>query len=232
MSKRSTSLSRGLTKSPNKNDIVLSYHDYLLRSSDVTLLNSNDWLNDVLIGFYFEYLNQQHKKDNSQLLFIGPEVAQLLKMQDSTQFNIFLDPIGAANYNFIFFPLNDCDNYEAGGSHWSLLVYNSTEKICYHFDSSRSTNSSAARKLARNIIKYFYGKQEKTCIEMDCPQQNNAYDCGLFVLCLADVVSRHVLQTSKIVNCDLYDIATLVSQKRSDLLKLISDLKDTLNSTT
>jgi len=70
----------------DKNDIVLSYHDYLLRTSDVALLERNDWLNDIIIGFYFEYLNQQYSKN--RLLFIGPEVAQLLKMQDSSQYNI------------------------------------------------------------------------------------------------------------------------------------------------
>ncbi|EZA53436.1 hypothetical protein DMN91_004704 [Ooceraea biroi] len=232
MSNCLTSSSHDLTSS-NKNAIVLSYHDYLLRSSDVALLKSNDWLNDVLIGFYFEYLNQQHKTDeNKQILFIGPEVAQLLKMmQDSTQFNIFLDPIGAASYNFIFFPINDCDNYEAGGSHWSLLVYCAIEKMCYHFDSSRGINSCAAEKLAQNIIKYFSGKQEKKYIEKACPQQNNAYDCGLFVLCLADVISRYVLQTSKIDSCNFNEVTKMVSQKRSDLLKLIRDLKDTFNTT-
>lgn len=34
--------------------VVLSFHDSLLHSSDVALLQSCGWLNDRLIGFYFE----------------------------------------------------------------------------------------------------------------------------------------------------------------------------------
>lgn len=215
--------------SPDKNDIVLSYHDYLLRISDVALLERNDWLNDVIIGFYFEYLNQQYRNDK-QLLFIGPEVAQLLKMQDPSHYNIFLDPIEATNYNFIFFPLNDCDSNKAGGSHWSLLIYSHLEKMCYHFDSSSNINGSSAKKLARKVTKYFLEKSEKRYIEMNCPQQNNSYDCGLYVLCLADVLSRYAITNSKVSDCDCSIVAEMVPKKRTDLVKLIYDLKSTYNN--
>ena len=35
---------------------VLSYHDTLLKQSDVSLLEGSNWLNDKIIGFYFEYV--------------------------------------------------------------------------------------------------------------------------------------------------------------------------------
>lgn len=35
-------------------EVVLSFHDSLLRRSDVALLQNCGWLNDRLIGFYFE----------------------------------------------------------------------------------------------------------------------------------------------------------------------------------
>ena len=35
-------------------EIVLSFHDSLLRRSDVALLQDCAWLNDRIIGFYFE----------------------------------------------------------------------------------------------------------------------------------------------------------------------------------
>ena len=37
-----------------KDPIVLSFQDSLLRQSDVELLDGNRWLNDKLIGFAFE----------------------------------------------------------------------------------------------------------------------------------------------------------------------------------
>lgn len=33
---------------------VLSYHDSLLKDSDLALLGGSNWLNDKIIGFYFE----------------------------------------------------------------------------------------------------------------------------------------------------------------------------------
>lgn len=35
-------------------NIVLSFHDSLLRESDVQLLNKGHWLNDNIIGFMME----------------------------------------------------------------------------------------------------------------------------------------------------------------------------------
>lgn len=35
-------------------EIVLSFHDSLLRKSDLSLLEDGRWLNDRLIGFVFE----------------------------------------------------------------------------------------------------------------------------------------------------------------------------------
>lgn len=213
------------------NDIVLSYHNYLVRSSDAALLEKNDtWLNDIVIGFYFEYLDQQYKKDNKrQLLFIDPGVTQLLKMQAPSQYNIFLDPIEATSYDYIFFPLNDCDGNEPGGSHWSLLIFSRIDEMCYHYDSSNSINRSIAEKFARDVIKYFLDKQERRYIEMDCPQQNNGYDCGLFVLCLADLISRYILKGLKISDCDCSVITEMVSKKRMELLGLIQDLRNIYN---
>ena len=34
--------------------VVLSYHDSLLKESDVSLLTGPRWLNDRVIGFYLE----------------------------------------------------------------------------------------------------------------------------------------------------------------------------------
>ena len=35
-------------------EVVLSFHDSLLRKSDLSLLEDGRWLNDRLIGFVFE----------------------------------------------------------------------------------------------------------------------------------------------------------------------------------
>lgn len=211
------------------NEIVLSYYDCLLRTSDVALLQGSHWLNDVIIGFYFEYLdNTFNKIEKKELYFISPELTQLLKMTDPSQYNVFLDPLNISECKYIFFPLNNCDRKDAaGGSHWSLLVFCKQDKTCYHFDSSRGYNSSIASKFAKNVMSCLLDKDEsnKKFVDMDSPQQDNGYDCGVYVLCLADVIARNVLETGNIIECDYNYAKKLVQTKRTVLLNLINDLK-------
>ena len=42
----------------------------------MALLEGNCWLNDTLVGFFFEYLQTTEFKGNAEVLFIGPEVTQ------------------------------------------------------------------------------------------------------------------------------------------------------------
>lgn len=212
-----------------KDQIVLSYHDSLLRSSDVDLLKGTHWLNDVLIGFYYEYLTQQCQEDNNaRLLFVSPSLTQLLKMEDPKNYGEFLDSLDAKNYHFVFFPLNDCDNLKSpGGTHWSLLVYSRTEQMCYHYDSSyERLNVTIAHDFMVNLIKYFSHPRHAGYTEMKTPFQTNDYDCGLYVLCLTDVISRYIFKTARIQACDFKEVQAMVRGKRTELLNLIETLKD------
>jgi len=64
---------------PTSDPIVLSFFDTLVRVSDVDLLKGQHWLNDSLIGFYFEYLQKLKYKEFAELLFVSPEVTQCIK---------------------------------------------------------------------------------------------------------------------------------------------------------
>lgn len=211
----------------NPNEIVLSYQDCLLRNSDVDLLKGQHWLNDVIIGFYLEYLdNHLNIPNKNEILYISPELTQLLKMTDPSQYDIFLEPIEAAIKKFIFFPLNNMNKKDvAGGSHWSLLVYSKPEETYFHFDSCQGTNGSIASIFTNNLMLYFHCKNDKKFIEVDCPQQNNGYDCGLYVLCFTDVISRHALENGKIRDCKLNTVNFHVKSKRRELLCLIDEAK-------
>ena len=189
-----------MARSQNReNDVVLSYHDYILRQDDVNLLEGPYWLNDAVIGFYFEYLGQKYKESKPKLFFTSPELTQLLKLTDPHEYPIFLDIIEAKDKDFIFFPLNDCNSRKsAGGTHWSLMVFSKSEKICYYFDSSRGWNSSFAKEFSRGIMSYLLEKTNGRFAEMDCPQQENGYDCGLYVHCLTDIISEYILETHKV----------------------------------
>ncbi|XP_029034138.1 sentrin-specific protease 8-like [Osmia bicornis bicornis] len=213
----------------HSDEIVLSYYDCLLRASDVALLQGTHWLNDVIIGFYFEYLDQRYNgTGEKEFYFISPELTQLLKMTDPSQYSIFLDPVNVSNSKCIIFPLNNCDKKDAaGGSHWSLLVYSKQEKTCYHFDSSKGFNSSIASKFAKNIMSCILNENNLNgkFVEADCPQQDNGYDCGIYVLCLTDVIVQYVLKTGRVGGCDCSEVKRLSQLKRTQLLNLINELK-------
>lgn len=223
-----------MAKDRQSDKIVLSYYDCLLRASDVALLQQPNWLNDVIIGFYFEYLDKRFNKNGrTELYFISPELTQLLKMTDPSQYGAFFDTVSVSECKCILFPLNNCDSKDAaGGSHWSLLVYCKRDKTCYHFDSSTGYNGNIASKFASNVMSYLLDKDEpaKQFIELDCPQQDNGYDCGIYVLCLTDVIIRYVMETGKVNGCDCSEAKKLVLTKRTKLLDLIHELKHESNA--
>lgn len=60
---------------------ILSYHDVLLRSSDVALLDGPFWLNDNIIAFWMQYLEKDvYKESVAEVAFVSPDVVQLIKL--------------------------------------------------------------------------------------------------------------------------------------------------------
>ncbi|XP_014238385.1 sentrin-specific protease 8-like [Trichogramma pretiosum] len=211
--------------SRSQSNIVVSYHDCILRKEDIHLLEGPHWLNDAVIGFYFEYLGQKYRY--SRLLFVSPELTQLLKLTDSSEYSVFLQPLEATYKDYLFFPLNDCSSrLSSGGSHWSLLVFSRSDKTCFHFDSSKGMNGMVARAFSRDISNYLLDRTGQY-VEIDCPHQENGYDCGLFVLCFAEVIAECIQKRYKIEECKYDSVRRLVSEKRRSLLNLINTLKIT-----
>lgn len=134
---------------------VLSFHDTILRKCDIDILKGPYWLNDSIISFYFEYLEKVIYKNDSNLLFVSPEVTQCMKMLSEDDVGLFLDPLCIRSKKFIFFALNDNDLAgSCGGSHWSLLIYSQPEDKFFHLDSSNDTNFGQAEILQHNVAYY------------------------------------------------------------------------------
>ncbi|XP_049773714.1 sentrin-specific protease 8-like [Schistocerca cancellata] len=209
-----------------RDQVVLSFHDTLLHRSDIELLTGPYWLNDTLISFYFEYLQRVLFMNQKDYLFIGPEVTQCLKVSPFEEINVFLDPLNAKEYKYIFLALNDSDIVETtGGTHWSLLVYCKLEDTFFHFDSSSGFNNHHAKVLADGLSKYFSPIAKSVFIEAPSLQQTNSYDCGVHLLCNVD----HIIGVSK--QCkSLKDIGLvnrmIVNTKRMEILDLIETLSE------
>ncbi|ROT63631.1 sentrin-specific protease 8 [Penaeus vannamei] len=182
--------------------VVLSYHDCLIMESDLRLLEGRNWLNDSLISFWFEHLQHEVFRGNSRLLFISPEVTQLIKMGDPNELPIFLDPLDAKYKEYIFLPVNDNSSVIApGGSHWSLLIYSKYDSKWYHYDSQRGCNYRDARCLVQRINSYLDRDIPATLVDASCTQQDNSYDCGAFVMTYAHRAAEQALKGSAIGTC-------------------------------
>lgn len=211
--------------SKHDDEAVLSFHETLLRQSDVALLRGPHWLNDHIISFYFEYLDMVLFETNTNMLFVSPEVTQCLKIVSEDQINIFLEPLDAANKSFIFFPINNNEYDQAGGSHWSLLVFSRPDKSFFHFDSMPPSNERQCQSFIRRIKPYLnVGTAPTNLRAVHCLEQTNGYDCGIHVLCNAENIAHHIDSKNTVDGVSTLS-SSLVKRKRADILDIIKELQ-------
>ncbi|XP_077291700.1 SUMO peptidase family member deneddylase 1 [Arctopsyche grandis] len=216
-----------MSKMPKESN-VLSFHDTILRKSDIDILKGPYWLNDTIISFYFEFLEKIVYKNDPNLLFVSPEVTQCMKMLSEDEVGLFLDPLGIRTKKFIFFALNDNEAAgSCGGSHWSLFIYSQPEDKYFHVDSCNDLNFEQAEILQHNVAHYLSNGApigNRGITSLDCLQQINGYDCGIHVLCNVDLIAKHVKQTNGIMPLCPKAEAESVRNKRCQLLVIISEL--------
>lgn len=202
--------------------VALSFNETCLRTSDVQLLCGPYWLNDQIISFYYEYLERVKYKNNTDMLFVAPEVTQCMKFSDDGELETLLNQLEAPKKPFIFFVVNDNETTQAGGTHWSLLVFSRPEKTFFHFDSWGNNNSNSSHQFVQRI------KDALNCRNchmkpIRCLQQANGYDCGIHVICMTDNIADNVNRFECVEGVGPLHQDT-ISAKRSDLLKLIQSL--------
>lgn len=207
-------------------EVVLSYHETLLRRSDVAILLGPLWLNDQIISFYLEYLEHDRFADHKdRILFVSPEVTQCLKMLPKNEISIFLDPLGASDKSFVFFPLNDHQFDSAGGTHWSLVVYSRPDQKFFYVDSAKGSNWSTSKRFAANVWEALGCNEHNVLLDtIPCFQQENSYDCGIHVLFNVEHMAEHAVEKG-----DLVDVSEIIEGlkpvgKREEILALIEQL--------
>lgn len=172
---------------------LLTYGSCTLRSSDISLLLPNNWLNDQIILFYYEYL--QSTNPNPSCLLIDPSTSFILLIEeDEEDLREGLSQITFSNKRFIFFPINNhLDPGVNGGSHWTLLVVDLDQKKSFYYDSmnTRGQNFENAKLINRKLAWYLNIDEAKiVCVRIERPQ-NNSSDCGVFVLMITEIVYRN-----------------------------------------
>ncbi|CDX38570.1 hypothetical protein MPLSOD_330074 [Mesorhizobium sp. SOD10] len=152
-------------------------------------LGATQWLGDQHIQRDYELLEQELQRDNPDLAartrLVDPLVAHyhLRLGSDNAALRAFqrivYDRDGSDTADFLFLPVNNASTTdpERRGSHWSLLLVDRRERerpVAYHYDSYGRLNAQPAAQLARRLG----ARLEPARIT----QQQNGYDCGVFVL--------------------------------------------------
>lgn len=206
--------------------VVLSYQDSLLRRSDVSLLEGPHWLNDQVIGFAFEYFTAERFKSlGDSVCFISPEVTQFIKCAScQEELAIFLEPLRLVLRRWVFLAVNDNSNQAAGGSHWSLLLYQRDSGYFSHYDSQSGGNATHARRITAKLRAFLGTGTEVPFVEEPCPSQQNSYDCGMYVICNAEALC----ESARAGGCARLPTNTItptyVTRKRTEWHSLIQKL--------
>lgn len=211
----------------SKGGKVLSYHDVLLRESDVAFLGGPHWINDNLIAFWMQYLEKDvYKGQRNQVEFVTPDVVQFIKLGTLQDVAEQLKSLELERRSLILLPVNDCTEFELpGGCHWSLLVYDAKKKIFEHYDSCKGSNSAHARRIAE-ALKSLLCLELAQVTEVSCTQQNNSYDCGLHVLYnLQQVCAQRLCHRGEFTT-DFCVLSDRMEHNRNALLRLIAYLAE------
>ncbi|XP_056682343.1 NEDD8-specific protease 1 isoform X1 [Spinacia oleracea] len=217
-----------------KDDMILSYSDVVLRRSDLDILSGPHFLNDRIIEFYLSYISSCYPSDN--ILLVPPSIAFWLQnCSDEESYKAFVEPLNLAAKDLVIFPVNNNDDVTKAeaGSHWSLLVFYRTSNMFVHHDSCRGLNLACSQKLYTSVVK-FVGNLDSDVKFMEdhsSPQQQNGYDCGLFVIVIATVICSWYTSSDCVdgehiwFSCVKEQVTpTTVSKMRNQILSLIKGL--------
>ncbi|GAB1604725.1 sentrin-specific protease 8-like [Argonauta hians] len=209
-----------------EDSIVLDYHNSLLRLSDYELLDPPNWINDKIIEFCFEYFEREKYRYCADLIaFISPSVIQAIKFYPQQEMGIFLDPLNLSTKDFVFMAINDnMAAYQYGGSHWSLLMYNGHKNEFCHYDSMSSSNMSIAEELCKKLQVNMKGEKMAIFKEMNCPQQENGYDCGVHVIATCEHLVRQNIEAFSVPLEDCISTKK-IRATRQEIKDLICSLK-------
>ncbi|WP_271575561.1 Ulp1 family isopeptidase [Bradyrhizobium sp. CCBAU 11361] len=149
-------------------------------------LDAMAWLGDEHIERDYELLAQELQRANPDLAartrFVDPLEALYRQRWGSVSVargsfdRIVSNRNGEDTADFVFLPLNDASP-DRRGTHWSLLFIDRRDRekpVAYHYDSIETMNWGIAKALAEKLDLHLEPAR--------LAQQENGYDCGVFVV--------------------------------------------------
>jgi sentrin-specific protease 1 len=192
------------------NDVISKNYGIIIGSKDVDGLKYASWLNDNVINFYYEILQQewgqQHNAStsftsvrlyNTQFVTALYTANKTYNYDNVSRWSKALT-IDMSSLDLLIIPIN-VDNY-----HWVCAALWLKTKTIEYYD---SLGRGGARGLCRILLQYVHDDIKQyhpsliheydmsswtISIPDDIPKQSNGHDCGVFICMYADYIIRNI----------------------------------------
>ena len=192
--------------------ILVTYKSCSIKQSDIDTLSDYQYLNDLIISFYYEILNEKY--DNNDIILLDPAVSMsIIFDQDLEDIKLCIfDPLNMSNKKYIFVPINDNTkiSYQTSGSHWALNIIDVQNNIVYYLDSTQSNILNAKDSFQK--FQKLFGKKFNFVYALENTYQNNSSDCGMFVLGFTETLLKYLKEKN-------FNSNSLNNVKFDDILK-------------
>ena len=172
--------------------ILITYKSCSIKQSDIDCLSDYQYLNDLIISFYYEILNEKYMSNDIVLLDPAVSMSIIFDQDLDDINNCIFQPLGMKDKKFIFVPINDNTKieYKTSGSHWALNIIDVNNNTIYYLD-SMSSNISNAKISVRKFQKLF-GKKFNFVYALENTYQTNSSDCGMFILGFTETFLKYL----------------------------------------
>ena len=178
-------------------EVILSTKNCSVTKEDISTLSPYTYLNDLIISFYYEIIQDKYPSKDITLLDPAVSMSIILNSNDNEDDLedlmqcIFL-PLELDKKKFIFAPINDNTKiqYTCSGSHWTLNVIDVDNSLIYYLDSTKG-NVSNAHTFHKRIEKLF-NKKFEFIFGLKKQYQSNSYDCGMFLLGFTELLVKYI----------------------------------------
>ncbi|SCV99977.1 LAFE_0B06700g1_1 [Lachancea fermentati] len=165
----------------NSNNIELKVHDF-------KTLGPKRWLNDTVIEFFMKYIESHTPKTAAFNSYFYTTLSE--RGYQGVRRWMKRKKVRIQDLDMVFVPIN------LNQSHWALGVIDIGEMKILYVDSLSSGANSMSFAIMKDLQNYLMeesqgklGENFELC-HLDCPQQPNGFDCGIYVCMNALYLSR------------------------------------------
>lgn len=180
--------------------------DVSLTSEDIATLAPRCFLSDLIIAFALQSIGDSSPSSHR---FVQPAAVFMAACGiTGAQLADMFQPLHLDTADVVYLPVNNNDQPSRayGGSHWSLLQFRRATNTFHHYDSFGGYNDDVARRIAAAFTVALAPADTAAptfVVESAAPQQTNSFDCGIFVICIAEALENVSDVTAALANVPL-----------------------------